>query len=82
MDQLDRYKYIGGEYSWLDKKMNGFWLWCSELLPMWMAPNLVTFIGFLFIISQAIITLYYDLSLSRELPNWVFGWSALSAFIY
>ena len=34
MDQLDRYKYIGGEYSWLDKKMNGFWLWCSELLPM------------------------------------------------
>ena len=45
------YKYHSGGYSWLDNKMNPFWLACVEYLPLWMAPNLVTLIGFLFISS-------------------------------
>lgn len=31
---LDNYKYVGGEYSWLDNKMNPFWYKIADLLPM------------------------------------------------
>ncbi len=60
LKQLKRYKYSGGEYSWLDKQMNPFWYWCVDFLPMWMAPNLVTLIGFMFMIATMAIFISYD----------------------
>ncbi|EGR33317.1 hypothetical protein IMG5_056150 [Ichthyophthirius multifiliis] len=82
LKELENYKYFGGEYSWLDKKMNPFWLWCSELLPKTLAPNTVTFIGFAFVVSQYVVMLVYDVTLTRELPSWVFLWAAFCSFIY
>ena len=32
--ELDNYQYKGGEYSWLDKKINPYWIKMSEFLPM------------------------------------------------
>eukprot|EP01048_Picozoa_sp_COSAG05_P012612 COSAG05_NODE_1277_length_5304_cov_5.087992_1_plen_374_part_10 len=29
----------------MDNILNPFWLWATELLPIWLAPNLVTFLG-------------------------------------
>ena len=43
---LKNYKYKSGEYSVCDKILTPFWNWCVELLPLWLAPNLVTLIGF------------------------------------
>lgn len=57
---LKNYKYKSGGYSWLDNKMNPFWLWSVNFLPMWMAPNLVTLIGFFFMLSCEAIFLTYD----------------------
>jgi hypothetical protein len=36
----------------LDNKMNPWWKHCSEELPLWIAPNLVTLIGFGFMVSS------------------------------
>ena len=44
--QLKNYKYVSGEYSVMDKLMTPFWNRCVEFLPLWLAPNLVTLIGF------------------------------------
>ncbi|KAL4486388.1 hypothetical protein ABPG72_007174 [Tetrahymena utriculariae] len=82
IEQLDKYQYVGGTYSWLDNKMNGYWLWCAEQLPMWLAPNLVTFIGFLFIVSQYSLMIYQDFTMTQDLPRWTFLYSAISIFIY
>ena len=30
--KLDEYKYISGGYSWLDNKMNPFWVWFVDTL--------------------------------------------------
>ena len=42
---LKNYKYTAGTYSFLDNALTPFWNQCVKLLPMWMAPNLVTLIG-------------------------------------
>jgi len=63
LKELDRYKYTSGPYTWLDNKMNDFWLWGAYRLPIWMAPNLVTFIGFIFMVSHYVCFLFYDVTL-------------------
>lgn len=30
---LKQYQYKSGGYSWLDNKMNYFWVFCVELVP-------------------------------------------------
>lgn len=34
LQELDRYKYVSGEWSWLDTKINPFWEWAVTLVPM------------------------------------------------
>ena len=46
LSELKNYKYKSGEYSFLDKVFTPYWNWCVEFLPLWLAPNLVTLIGF------------------------------------
>ena len=82
LKELNNYKYVGGEYSWLDKKLNPYWIKLSEFLPIvkykitktkqnknkqkkTLAPNTVTLIGFLFIVSQYIIMLTFDVTISK-----------------
>ena len=35
-------RYVGGSYTPLDLMMNDFWFACTEYLPLWLAPNMVT----------------------------------------
>jgi ethanolaminephosphotransferase len=80
--QLDRYKYISGGYSWLDNLFNYYWEAVARLLPMWLAPNLVTFIGFIFMALSYLIMLPYDLTLSHDIPRWTFFVAAFFQFLY
>jgi ethanolaminephosphotransferase len=79
---LKNYKYKSGEYSTMDKVMTPFWNKAVEVLPMWMAPNLVTLIGFIAIVLAACQYLPYDLSLTKSFEPWCYAFSALSIFIY
>jgi hypothetical protein len=45
LQTIREHKYVGGAYTPLDLLLNDFWFACTELLPMWLAPNLVTWIG-------------------------------------
>lgn len=58
------------------------WYKIAELLPMWMAPNLVTFIGFIFIMSSYIAMLFYDFTCMGEIPNWLFIKAGIEVIIY
>ena len=40
--QIVHHKYKGGEYTHLDESLNPMWTSLAELLPMSMAPNLVS----------------------------------------
>ena len=80
--QLDRYKYKPGGYTWLDNKMNYFWNWVVQLVPKSVAPNLLTFIGWLFVIASYVCMLVYDYTFTKNIPSWCFYFAALCIFIY
>lgn len=82
LQNLKKYKYKGGEYSAMDNFLNPFWLKVVELLPMWMAPNLVTLIGFSVLIMSTISYLIYDYTMAKEFDPFLYYMSALAIFIY
>lgn len=45
LENLKLYKYMSGGYSWLDNIMNYWWEFTLNLIPMNMAPNLITLVG-------------------------------------
>ena len=65
----------------LDKLLTPFWNWFVTLLPMWLAPNLVTFIGFMGNVVTIAIFMYYQL-FENTLPKWIFYLNAASLFFY
>eukprot|EP00405_Crypthecodinium_cohnii_P014454 CAMPEP_0206460380 /NCGR_PEP_ID=MMETSP0324_2-20121206/24720_1 /ASSEMBLY_ACC=CAM_ASM_000836 /TAXON_ID=2866 /ORGANISM="Crypthecodinium cohnii, Strain Seligo" /LENGTH=385 /DNA_ID=CAMNT_0053932077 /DNA_START=12 /DNA_END=1169 /DNA_ORIENTATION=+ len=47
LEHVATHKYVPGAYTPLDNILNPFWLKLSEMLPLWLAPNLVTLLGFM-----------------------------------
>lgn len=51
-------------------------------VPMWLAPNLLTLIGFVFILSAHLLTLAYSPNFDEPLPAWLCVWCAVCFFAY
>ena len=47
LDHIKRHQYKAGKYTPLDNFLNPYWIQLAEALPRWLAPNLVTLVGFL-----------------------------------
>ena len=47
-----------------------------------MAPNMVTFIGWIFVILSYSVMLFYDYTFTKIIPSWTFLFAAVSLFIY
>lgn len=62
--------------------MNHFWEFVTKLIPTWVAPNLITFIGWLFVIFSYINILRYDLTFQKDIPPSCFLLAALCIFVY
>ena len=80
---LINYKYKSGEYTAVDQAMQPFWNWSVQLLPMWMAPNLVTFIGLcLCIIGHVTVISFSQDYNMNPVPSWAFYMFAVVLFLY
>lgn len=79
---MKNYKYQSGEYSIMDKVLTPFWNKAVEFLPMWMAPNLVTLIGFSVLVISTLSFLPYDLTLTQPFNPFLYIMSSISVFIY
>ena len=79
---LKNYKYVSGQYSFMDHLLAPWWNYAVTLLPMWIAPNLVTLIGLGFMIVSLLQYVVYDFSMEMEFPPAFYLWSAFSIFIY
>ncbi|CEJ92125.1 Putative Choline/ethanolaminephosphotransferase [[Torrubiella] hemipterigena] len=53
-----------------------------KLFPMWMAPNLITLTGFLFVIANFLTMLWYNPTLDQDCPTWVYYSWAVGLFLY
>eukprot|EP00026_Physarum_polycephalum_P010452 Phypoly_transcript_10616.p1 GENE.Phypoly_transcript_10616~~Phypoly_transcript_10616.p1 ORF type:complete len:370 (+),score=45.47 Phypoly_transcript_10616:110-1219(+) len=84
LTNLHTYKYSGVDNSLVAKYiMQPFWAKAVNLLPLWMAPNLVTLSGFVFILLSYFATSYYHPDLVRQdPPRWLYILNALCMFVY
>ena len=82
LSNLKKYKYQSGEYSFMDNILTPFWNKIVNYLPLWLAPNLVTFIGLLITIISCLLYLPSDLTLTESFHPFYYLFSALSLFIY
>ncbi|EDW63815.1 ethanolaminephosphotransferase 1 [Drosophila virilis] len=88
---FERYKYNSIDTSFLSVYiMHPFWNSCVKYLPMWLAPNILTFVGFLMTVVNFILIAYYDWdfkaandkSVGNTVPGWVWTVAAINILIY
>ncbi|XP_055685158.1 ethanolaminephosphotransferase 1 isoform X1 [Lutzomyia longipalpis] len=85
---FERYKYSSVDTSLLSVYvMHPFWNWCVKFFPRWLAPNLITFTGFLLTVATFILIGYYDYSFTaadedeNPIPRWVWLVAAIGIFL-
>lgn len=87
LNGFDSYKYSCKDTSPLSNYvMHPFWNNVVKLFPRWIAPNLLTLAGFLFLVSQTIVLTVVDPQLSLggrvdAIPRWVWFYSAFAHFM-
>ncbi|KAG4074977.1 hypothetical protein HA402_014556 [Bradysia odoriphaga] len=86
---LSSYKYSARDTSPLSiYVMHPFWNHVVEYFPRWIAPNVMTFVGFLFTALNFVLLSYYDWSFTAStgnegttpIPNWVWLCAAFNIF--
>ncbi|XP_046962744.1 ethanolaminephosphotransferase 1-like [Vanessa cardui] len=91
LEGFEKYKYNSIDTSILSNYvMHPFWNWCVQFCPVWVAPNLLTFSGFLLTVLNFLLFSYYDYgfhALTKEnatndhIPSWVWAVSAVNLFV-
>lgn len=83
LQALTEYKYRGEDRSVTYKYVLGpLYSRLIHLLPLWMAPNLVTFLGFLITLSGHALLMYHAPTFDTSSPRWVYIYSGLTLFVY
>jgi len=82
VEAIANHKYKPGHYTFLDNFLNPFWTTLTELLPMWLAPNAVTFVGGMHCAFSYLTTWYYSPNFDTPLPDWVVFLSGYCTIAY
>lgn len=68
---IARHKYKPGHYTHLDNFMNPFWTWITDLLPLTIAPNMVTTMGGFHCLLSYMVIWKYSPNMDAACPDWV-----------
>ena len=80
---LRSYSYKGMDRSPISKYiLTPYWNWAVTLLPKWMAPNLVTLIGFMFMIAAFVTVLIVIPDLKTQVNSGFYFFFAACFWIY
>mmetsp|Transcript_19187 Transcript_19187/g.33054 ORF Transcript_19187/g.33054 Transcript_19187/m.33054 type:complete len:405 (-) Transcript_19187:1249-2463(-) len=85
LNGLKEYQYKSSGYTLLDELHTPFWDWLTSQLPMWLAPNTITLIGLLGVISSYLLSVWYipdfvDATLSPH--PWLLALNAIAVVVY
>jgi ethanolaminephosphotransferase len=73
LQHLRTYKYSSVDKSFISRYiLKHYWNAFVELLPLWIAPNLVTLLGFFFILGNVVLLEVYIPDLVGPAPSWVY----------
>ncbi|XP_070495056.1 ethanolaminephosphotransferase 1 isoform X2 [Chironomus tepperi] len=86
---FDKYKYTCVDTSWFSKfVMHPFWNWIVKFVPPYVAPNLITFAGFMLTVFNYLLIGYYDYYFhvangteDYVIPRWVFILAGINVFV-
>lgn len=62
--------------------MQPFWEGVTKLLPMWLAPNLITLSALMIVLISVMIFAVHDGTLSADFPSWYYYQAAFALFLY
>lgn len=82
LTKIRDHKYKGGDYTPLDNAMNGFWLKCSEAMPLWLAPNLITLVALLATTFATVVMAFFMPAYETSAPWWAYLLTSTCMFIY
>ncbi|KAH0792329.1 CDP-alcohol phosphatidyltransferase family protein [Histomonas meleagridis] len=83
IDNAKKYKYNGKDNSIFVKLfLRSFWDWCIQYVPKNIAPNLITFTGFLIEFFTFWVSLFSSNFLAQEIPRWLCFLNGISLFVY
>jgi len=77
------HKYRPSDYTHLDNLLNPMWTYLTELLPMWLAPNMVTTIGGFHCGVAYALLWWYSPDMDESPPDWVVilaGWCTIAYY--
>ena len=58
LDRLKQHKYSVAGRSLIEVYMQPFWCWLVDQMPLWLAPNLITFLGLMVNVMTTLILAY------------------------
>ncbi|EFR02585.1 cholinephosphotransferase 1 [Nannizzia gypsea CBS 118893] len=84
LDGLKQYKYASVDKSLTSKYiLKPFYTnYVINLFPMSMAPNLITLTGFSFVVVNFLTLMWYNPTLDKDCPSWVYLSWAVGLFLY
>lgn len=79
---LKLYEYSSTGYTPLDRALTPFWEWLVALIPLSIAPNVVTLVALVCSLGSSALVLASNFSLASPMPTWVYVLAALLVFCY
>lgn len=83
LENLKLYKYSAEDHSLISRYvLKRWWNYFTQVFPMWMAPNVVTLLGLVFIVVNLLCVFYYNPYLDQAVPRWCYFFYAFGLFMY
>jgi len=82
LKKLKEHQYSSCCTSLLDPLMQKYWNWFVTLVPLWVAPNLITMVGLAINIITSLVLVWYCPTATEKAPWWTTFSCALGLFIY
>merc|ERR1711907_575484 len=81
-ETIKNHQYKAGQYTPLDLAMNPMWQRLTEFLPLWMAPNLVTLLGWFHMMFMWLMLMAYRPTPEEPPPSWALFLAAYCLIVY
>ncbi|KAJ8101878.1 CDP-alcohol phosphatidyltransferase-domain-containing protein [Lipomyces tetrasporus] len=83
LSHLRSYKYSSVDKSYISNYiLRHYWNFCAELMPLWLAPNVITLIGLMFIYVNVLCIVIYVPDLVGPGPSWLYFSFAAGLWLY
>jgi len=83
LQRLKEHRYCSEGRSISEFIFQPFWNWVVTLMPLWVAPNLITILGLILnVVTSTLVILNSPQANSHDVPSYIFIFCAIGLFLY